>query len=149
MTLKVLAVASGGGHWEQLLIVSDSFSEHEVHFATTIAGLAEKSGIERVHLLHDCNRRQPLATLRSCLDVLRVVLAIKPDVVVSTGAAPGLLALAFGKLRGARTIWIDSIANSEQLSMSGNLARHVADLHLTQWEHLAAQGRPAFMGSVL
>jgi hypothetical protein len=40
------------------------------------------------------------------------------------------------KLAGARTVWIDSIANSEKLSLSGRLVRKHVDLCLTQWPHL-------------
>jgi len=37
-------------------------------------------------------------------------------VIVSTGAAPGYFAIVLGRLFGARTIWIDSMANIENLS---------------------------------
>lgn len=57
-----------------------------------------------------------------------IVLLHRPDIVISTGAAPGFFALLFGKLLGARTIWIDSIANAEQLSVSGQKVKLFADL---------------------
>ena len=81
--------------------------------------------------------------------MLLIVIKVRPDVVISTGAAPGCLAIRFGKLLGARTIWIDSIANVERLSMSGGLARRHADLWLTQWAHLSSDEGPAFRGTVL
>ena len=69
--------------------------------------------------------------------------------VVTTGAAPGLVALALAKLfAGSRTVWIDSIANTERLSLSGRLARPVADAWLTQWPHLARPGGPEHWGAV-
>jgi hypothetical protein len=49
----------------------------------------------------------------------------------------------------ARTIWIDSIANVERLSSSGAQARRVADVWLTQWEHLARPEGPEYWGAVL
>ena len=73
----------------------------------------------------------------------------RPDVVLSTGAAPGFFAILFGKLLGARTIWVDSIANAEQLSLSGKKAGRFADLWLTQWPHLAQPGGPLYKGSVI
>ena len=70
--------------------------------------------------------------------------------VISTGAAPGLVALAVAKLlTGSRTVWIDSIANTKQLSLSGRLARPVADAWLVQWPHLARPGGPEYWGAVL
>ena len=69
---------------------------------------------------------------------------------VTTGAGPGFLALAVAKLAGgSRTIWIDSIANTERMSLSGRLARPVADVRLVQWQHLARPGGPEFWGAVL
>ena len=70
-------------------------------------------------------------------------------VVISTGAAPGFFGLAFGKLLGARTIWIDSMANVEELSLSGRQVRRFADLWLTQWPHLARPDGPRYEGGVV
>jgi hypothetical protein len=74
---------------------------------------------------------------------------VRPDVVISTGAAPGYFAILFGKKLGAKTIWLDSIANVDELSMSGRAVGKYADLWLTQWEHLATEGGPDFIGAVL
>lgn len=149
MKPRILAVSSGGGHWEQLMIISASFAGHDVFYANTIDGLAEASGVRAHSILRDCNRNQPLAILAAMLEAIALVRAIRPDFVISTGAAPGLLVLLAGKLLGTRTIWIDSVANADHPSLSGRLATHFADLHLTQWQHLADNGRPAYWGSVL
>lgn len=73
----------------------------------------------------------------------------RPEVVISTGAAPGLFAVVIGKLFRARTIWLDSLANVDELSRSGQLVRRFADVWLTQWEHLARTPGPEFAGKVL
>ena len=83
-----------------------------------------------------------------------ILLRIRPDVVVTTGAAPGYFALRLGGLLGGRTIWVDSIANVEELSLSGQKAGQHCDLWLTQWEHLAkpvsTEGKgPEYKGSVV
>jgi hypothetical protein len=60
------------------------------------------------------------------------------------------MALVVGKLVArSRTIWIDSIASVETMSLSGRLARFVADAWLVQWVHLARPGGPEFWGAVL
>ena len=48
-----------------------------------------------------------------------------------------------------RTIWLDSIANSEELSGSGQHAKRWADAWLTQWPHLATPDGPDHWGMVL
>lgn len=149
MTKRILAVASGGGHWEQLAIISRSFEGFSVEYATTLPGLPEKSGLTPAHLITDANRDNPTQMLRCAWEVLVLTVKFRPHIVISTGAAPGLLALAFGKILGAKVIWIDSVANSERLSMSGKLAGRFANLVLTQWQHLAGQNNAKYMGSVL
>ena len=78
-----------------------------------------------------------------------VCLRFRPDVVITTGAAPGYLAVRIARILGARTLFNDSIANAEQLSMSAQLAIRSADVTLTQWSHLADERGPRFEGAVL
>lgn len=78
-----------------------------------------------------------------------ILLAVRPDVIVTTGAAPGYFAIRLGRMLGARTIWLDSVANVEQLSLSGQRIGRHADLWLTQWPHLASEAGPKFHGAVL
>ena len=104
----------------------------------------------RYYRLRNVSRSDPLGFLVIAWQLARLVRRERPDVVVSTGAAPGLMALAAGKLlAGSRTVWINSIANSERLSLSGRLARPVADAWLVQWPHLARPGGPEHWGAVL
>jgi UDP-N-acetylglucosamine:LPS N-acetylglucosamine transferase len=69
-------------------------------------------------------------------------------VIVTTGAAPGLFGIFIGKVLGVKTIWIDSIANVEKLSLSGKIASRMADRVYTQWEHLATP-KIIYAGNIL
>ncbi len=145
---RLLAVASGGGHWDELLILRPAFAGFDVVYVTTMAGQAERDGVDAV-LVTDSNRDSGLSTsMRTAGHMLSLVRQHRPAVVLSTGAMPGLLAVLFGKLFGARTVWLDSVANAEQLSMSGKLAARFVDLHLTQWPHLATK-KTKYLGSIL
>ncbi len=146
---KILAISSGGGHWVQLLRLRPAFEGADLVFATVHDGYrADVPGCE-FRVIQDGNRTQKVALLKSALSILFLLLVEKPDVVISTGAAPGYLALRFAKLLRLKTIWVDSVANAEELSMSGQKAGHCADLWLTQWPHLAKEGGPRHFGSVL
>ncbi len=147
--MKVLAISSAGGHWEQLVTIRDSFLGHDVLYASTSAAAAGEIGVRHLAVIRDCNRDTPLAIGHSVRDVFKLVRDFRPDFVITTGAAPGLFAIIVGRLFGARGVWIDSIANSERLSLSGRVASLFADLHLTQWEHLSSPDGPKHLGSVL
>ena len=145
---KILAVASGGGHWVQLLRIRPAFEGHRVEYISTSEGY--RSDVQGpLHVVLDANMWQKLRLARMFMQVAWVVLRYRPDVVITTGAAPGFAAIVFGKLSGARTVWLDSIANSEQLSSSGRHAKRWADAWLTQWPHLAEGDGPAHWGAVL
>jgi UDP-N-acetylglucosamine:LPS N-acetylglucosamine transferase len=146
---KILAVASSGGHWAQLLRLRPAFAGHEVVFVTTQPDSRGEVAPDRFHRVPDGNRKSKLRVLLLMVRTFLVVLRERPDVVVSTGAAPGYFAIRFGRLLGARTLWLESIANVEELSLSTTLVRPYADLLLTQWPHLAQPEGPHYRGSVL
>lgn len=145
---KVLAVASGGGHWVQLLRLRPAYLHHEVTFMTTNAAYAKDVDAPLVTVT-DANIWDKLGLLRMFSEVFMHLLRIRPDIVITTGAAPGFAAVVLSRLFGAKTIWVDSIANSEELSNSGKQAGRFAHVWLTQWEHLAKPQGPQFWGGVL
>jgi UDP-N-acetylglucosamine:LPS N-acetylglucosamine transferase len=145
---RILAVASGGGHWVQLRRLAPAFAGHDVAYLTTDAGYRDEVAPARFYTVADGNRDSKAALLRSFAQVAAVVARERPDVVVTTGAAAGYLAIRLAKLVRAQTLWIDSIANVEELSLSGRMASTKADVCLTQWEHLAG-GSVAYKGAVL
>lgn len=134
---RALLVASAGGHWIELCRLEAAFRQWDCQFVSTAGNMAAPLGSRPVLQIKDSSRDNYITMLRSMTQLLRVIRDFRPDLVVSTGAAPGAIALLIGKAIGARTIWIDSIANSEELSLSGRAVRWVADLRLTQWPDLA------------
>lgn len=147
---RLLAISSGGGHWIQLLRLRPAFEGCDVTYATVKKGYRSHLESDAVFkVVPDGNRWQKIKLIRSAFAIAILIIRLRPDVVVSTGAAPGYFALRFAKWLGARVVWIDSIANAEELSLSGVKAGSFSDLWLTQWSHLARDGGPEFFGSVL
>jgi UDP-N-acetylglucosamine:LPS N-acetylglucosamine transferase len=128
--------------------MTPAFEGHDVAYLTTDPGHRSEVGGARFHVVKDANRQNKLGLVFCAMKVVWVLLRERPTVVVSTGAAPGYLAIRFARLLKARTLWIDSVANVEELSMSGRMASEAADLCLTQWPHLAG-GRIRYVGAVL
>ena len=146
----MLLVSSGGGHWVELLRLAPAFEGHETVYVTVDESYRVDLPSGRFYAVTDATRWNKLALLRLAFQLWRILRREKPDVVVSTGAAPGYLAIRIAKLVGGiRTVWLDSIANAEVLSLSGQKVGKYADLWLTQWEHLARPEGPQFRGAVL
>lgn len=147
--IRVLAVSSPGGHWIQLQRLAPAFAGHELIYATV--GPCDRSAVAPapVHLIPDANARSPFRMLWLILRMAWLLLKVRPDVVVTTGAAPGYVAIRIGKLFGAKTVFLDSIANAEKLSLSAQLALSHADVTLTQWPELAGENGPSYWGAVV
>jgi UDP-N-acetylglucosamine:LPS N-acetylglucosamine transferase len=146
---KILAIASIGGHWIQLLRLMPAFKDQEVTFISTMASFAGTVSGHKFYTVPDANRSNKFDLFKCALAVSWIVFfKIRPNVIITTGAAPGLIGLVAGKVIGAKTIWIDSIANVDKLSMSGSIALKIADRVYTQWEHLATS-KVTYSGNVL
>ncbi len=147
---RILAIASGGGHWVQLLRLRPAFEGCEVTFASVRPAYADDIPGERFVTIPDATRWDRIRLLRMMFRVAWLVGRLRPDVIISTGAAPGYVAIRLGKLIGAKTVWLDSIANVEQVSLSGQKIGPHADLWLTQWDHLATDdSQPGYRGAVI
>lgn len=142
---RILAVASSGGHWIQLRRMATAFPAGETTWVSTSGGHRSEVLPDRFRIVPDCNRWDKIAVVRSALKMAWLVMRFRPTHVVTTGAAPGYFAILFSKFLGAKTLWIDSVANAEELSMSGTKARGAATEVWSQWPELAA---PAEEGRV-
>lgn len=145
----VLAVSSGGGHWVQMQHLSPAFEGAEVHYATTDATASETSGEAQFHTYPDANKDTPLKLIASLVRMAWIVMRVRPDVVVSTGAAGGVIAIQLARLLGARTMFIDSIANARELSISARLSLRCADRVLSQWPEVAKRNGAEYRGAVI
>ncbi|MDR0614395.1 MAG: hypothetical protein LBF82_00250 [Lactobacillales bacterium] len=145
---KLLAVASIGGHWMQLLrIVSPANSEFEIIYLSTHPKCATMVEGHKFYTMTDFSRWDFHKLFRVFFQAAKIIWKEKPDIVITTGAAPGMIALFVAKLFGKRTIWVDSIANVEKLSLSGKIASKFAAKTYTQWESLATP-RILYAGNV-
>lgn len=146
---KVLLVSSQGGHWIQLKRLLPAFDTNEIVFISTFEHrpVVSREDVD-YYSVCDASRWNKLKLLKQAYQVSRLVNKIKPDVVITTGASIGIWAILRGRLLGANTIWIDSIANYDKISLSGTIAKYFANHHITQWEHLS-NSKTKFKGSVI
>lgn len=148
--LRVMAVASCGGHWVQLRKLSEVLEKNDIAYVTVSEDYRQEVNGARFYSVIDANLTEKVKVLRLAVQMAIVVLRERPDVVISTGAAPGFFALFWAKVFfSSRTVWVDSIANSERLSASGRQAGRFSDLWLTQWKHLRSSTGPRYEGAIL
>ncbi len=146
---KLLAVCSGGGHLIELQRLAPAFSDHAVTLVSTSPDAPDGIEFSQYYCVSDSNAEVKLALLRTALQLARIIIRERPRVIISTGAAPGLLALVWGRLLFRKLIWIDSLANPERMSFSGRLARRITPYCFTQWPHLCEREEVRYIGSLI
>lgn len=147
--IKVLAVASIGGHWIQLLRLTRTLDlDMEIVYVSTYEECKYMVANRPFYKIPDFSRWNFYRIVPVFFKALKIVWKESPNAVISTGAAPGLVCLLAAKLLGKRTIWLDSIANAYQMSVSGRIASRFVSKTFTQWEEIA-DGKICYAGSTL
>jgi len=132
----------------QLLRLRPAWADCEVVYVSVQKQYASTVAEHRYYCVPDATRWDKFRMIYLALAMLWIVLVNRPDVVITTGAAPGLLGILCARMIGARTLWIDSIANVDDLSLSGRKAISRADVVLTQWPELQSR-QVLYWGRVL
>ena len=146
---RVLAVCSGGGHWIQMKRLAPAFDGFDLTYATVTCSDQDRLLPARVLRIPDANRDTKFKLILLTLRLTWIVARYRPTVVISTGAAPGYLAVRLGRLVGAKTLFMDSIANAEELSLSAKMVIPYADVTLSQWTSVADSKGISYWGAVL
>lgn len=146
---KLLAAASGGGHWVQLLRLRDAFQDFETVYVSMFDNYADAVPGARLHTIPDASRFNKMSFVKVWTKAVRIMARERPKAVVTTGSAPMLSFIILGRMMGAHTLWVDSIANAERLSSSGRLAKKLAHRTISQWPDVAAREGVECWGAVL
>lgn len=151
---KILMVASHGGHYVQLckaeyfLKSRNGEGELETVKVSTNTSLLESGMVD--YVVDDFNANSLGVALKVLWCSLKILISEKPSLVISTGALPGLMFCISARLLNIKTVWIDSVANYDELSKSGKAARYIVSVCCTQWPHLSMKYRRLkFVGRVL
>lgn len=149
--VRVCLAASAGGHASALIKLQKCWEGMDC-FSVTTSSLVEKQFAKfgRVYVVNESNRQHPVEVLKTIARCMKITLTERPTVIISTGAAVGCIMALLSRATGARIVWIDSIANTERLSLSGRLVKPFADLILTQWPDVAKRHRSVeYVGPIL
>ena len=148
-------MASGGGHFQELCELT-SLAEAYDHILISTElnkAVSETCPFRRIYLIGEVGqgqwRKHPGEMLRALWRILRILLRERPGFVISTGAGiavPGFLA---AKLLRIRTIYVESYARVESLSLAGRICYRLSNLFLVQHAGLATQlSHAVYVGSL-
>jgi len=151
MTRTALLVCSPGGHLLQMLALEPSWSHLETTWATLPAPDVEHLLADReVVLAHGPTNRHLGNLVRNAWVAWRVIRRVRPDVILSTGAALAIPFFFVGRFYGCRRIYVESLTRTEGLSLSGRLVYPLSDVFFVQWPRAGrGRSRAVHAGSLL
>ena len=151
-SVDVLLVCTGGGHLLQLWSLRDAWARYSHAWVVGSNDGPDVESLlagERVYVAHSPAARSARKLVRNLLLARRLLGRLRPDVVISTGAAVAVPFVWLARARGARVVWVESLARVERPSLSCRLVAPVADRVYVQWPELRkALPRARYAGPV-
>ena len=152
---RLLLVCSSGGHLFELLSVSELWDSPETKREHAWVCFETQDAIsllegETVHWAHYPTNRNLINMWRNWRLSKSILETERPDMVISTGAGIAVPLLLRARSMGIPTLYLESIARSENLSLSGRLLYGRVDRFLVQWPELAERFEKAeYLGRIL
>lgn len=149
MEMKVLFVASSGGHLEEISQLKRIAKEYENALVTEKNGFEVRNFGNRQYFVPQINRKELLFLpkfIRLFFRARRILKKEKPDVVITTGALISYPFCVLQKRRHGKVIYIESFARVKEPSLSGKLIHKHADLFIVQWEDMLEYFPDAVLG---
>jgi beta-1,4-N-acetylglucosaminyltransferase len=142
--VELLLVCSPGGHLLQLVALRRAWERHTRAWVSfDKSDVRSLLGAESVHFAHGPTNRSLKNFARNLVLAWRLVGALRPQVVLSTGAGLAVPFAWVGRLRGAKVVYVESLTRIDRPSLSCRLVRPVAGRVYVQWPEL----RPRVKGS--
>nr|HID59192.1 UDP-N-acetylglucosamine--LPS N-acetylglucosamine transferase [Desulfobacterales bacterium] len=135
--MKLCLVCSSGGHLFEIHSLKDWWGRHERYWVT----FKKEDAIsllkgEKVYYAYFPTNRSIKNLIRNSLLALKLLRNGDCNIIVSTGAGVAVPFFYIGKLLGKRTIYIESIARINHLSLTGRIVYPIADVFVVQWPGL-------------
>ncbi|MTP73903.1 UDP-N-acetylglucosamine--LPS N-acetylglucosamine transferase [Turicibacter sanguinis] len=133
--MKVCFVTSSGGHLTHLMQLKPWW-ENKERFWVTFDKIDSKSILksEKKYWCYFPTNRNLKNLFKNTLLAIKILKEEKPDLIISTGAAPAIPFFYLGKLFGAKTVYIEVYDRIDKPTITGKLVYPITDLFIIQWD---------------
>ena len=135
--MKICFVGSSGGHLTHLYMLK-RFWQNQDRFWATFDKEDARSLLngERMYPVYYPSNRSIKALIINTFRAIKILHKERPDLIVSSGAAPAIPFFWIGKLMGAKTIYIEVFDRIDKPTIAGKLCYPVADRFIVEWEEM-------------
>lgn len=149
--MKVCLVCSSGGHLDHLYMLKP-FWEDKDHFWATFDkkdALTMLAGEKKIYPVYYPSNRSVKALIINTHRAIKILKAEKPDIIISSGAAPAVPFFYIGKMMGIKTVFIEAFDRFNKGSLTGRLCYPVSDVFVVQWESMKeVYPKAVYLGSI-
>lgn len=133
--MKICLVGSSGGHLTHLYLLKEYWEKHD-RFWVTFDKTDSRSllGEERKYWCYFPTNRNIRNLIRNTFLALKILKQERPDIIISSGAAPAIPFFYLGKLFGAKTVYLEVYDRIEMATMTGKIVYPITDRFILQWE---------------
>ncbi|WP_121610649.1 PssD/Cps14F family polysaccharide biosynthesis glycosyltransferase [Mesobacillus foraminis] len=133
--MKIALVGSSGGHLIQLYHLKEWWEKHE-RFWVTFDKEDSKSLLkdERKFWCYSPTNRNIKNLIRNTFLSLKILWKERPDIIISTGAAPAIPFFYLGKLFRCKLVYIEVFDRIDAPTITGKVVYPICDEFILQWE---------------
>ena len=143
--LKICLVGSSGGHLTHLYVLKPLWENNE-RFWVTFDKVDANSILkdEKVYHCYFPTNRNIKNLIKNTFLAIKVLRKEKPVLIISSGAAVAVPFFYLGKLRGAKTVYIEVFDRIDKSTLTGKLVKPVTDKFIVQWDEM----KDVYKGSI-
>lgn len=133
--MKVCFITSSGGHLTHLLQLKKWWDDKE-RFWVTFEKEDSKSILkdEKKYWCYFPTNRNIKNLIKNTFLAIKILFKEKPDIIVSTGAAPAIPFFYIGKILGSKVVYIEVYDRINKPTITGKIVYPISDLFILQWE---------------
>lgn len=135
--IKVCLVGSSGGHLTHLYMLKPFWQDKD-RFWVTFDKEDARSLLkgEKMYSCYYPSNRSIKALVINTVKAIKIIPKERPDLIITSGAAPAIPFFYIGKLFGAKTIYIEVFDRINTSTLAGKLCYPVTDMFIVQWEEM-------------
>ena len=128
--MKICFVGSSGGHLTHLYMLKTFWCTFDKEDARSLlVG-------EKFYPVYFPSNRSLKALIINTYRAMKILKKERPDLIITSGAAPAIPFFWIGKLMGAKTVYIEVFDRIDKSTISGKLCYPVTDKFIVQWEEM-------------
>ena len=135
--MKICLVSSSGGHLTHLYMLKPFWQDKD-RFWVTFDKKDARSLLngDKFYSCYYPSNRSFKALFINTVKAFKILSRERPDLIISSGAAPAIPFFYVGKLYGAKTVYIEVFDRIDAPTVSGKICYKVADRFIVEWEEM-------------